>query len=151
MKARQPNPRHSTVAATGLKTFYYFVFAAGLLAADLAGANPWVPIANPVNPSPNRFIPGPDVVPGKDFSDVRDRDAAGILDQEQVVAWDGSGGVRDSFDYSGTQPAPINQLDPGVDGLAAGGDALFHAVRSNEAALLFSVETDPDIMFERET
>jgi hypothetical protein len=90
-------------------------------------------------------------VPGKDFSDNRDRDAAGLFDQEQVVAWDGSGGVRDSFDYTGTQPAPVNQLDAGVDGLAAGGDALFHAVRDNKAALLFSVETDPNIMFERET
>lgn len=127
------------------------LLVAVLLAPNLAEANPWVPVANPVNPSPHRIIPKPDTVPGKDFSDVRDRNAAGAPDPEQVVAWDGSGGVRDSFDYSGTQPAPLNQLDVEVDGLSAGGDALFAALRANEAALLFSVETDPNIMFERET
>ncbi len=121
------------------------------LLIESAAANPWVPIANPANPFPGPQVPGPKLVPGKDFSDVRDRDAAGVPDPEQVVAWDGSGGVRDSFDYTGTQPAPVGQQPQEVDGLAAGGDALFHAVRDNQAALLFSVETDPNIMFERET
>lgn len=125
--------------------------ASCLCAASLASANPWVPIANPVNPGPSRFIPTIKEVPGKDFSDIRDRDAAGVLDPQQVVAWDGSGGVRDSFDYTGTQPAPLNQQNQGVDGLASGGDALFHAVRGDQAALLFSVESDPDIYFERAT
>ncbi len=115
-----------------------------------ADANPWVPIANPMTALPNNLVPGPQVVPGKDFSDVRDRNAAGAPDPERVVAWDGSGGVRDSFDYSGTRPTPLFQ-DMEVDGLAAPGDALFQAVRDNHAALLFSVETDPNIMFERET
>lgn len=122
-----------------------------LCAASLASANPWVPIANPINPGPSRFIPTVKEVPGKDFSDIRDRDAAGVLDPQQVVAWDGSGGVRDSFDYTGTQPAPLNQQNQGVDGLASGGDALFQAVRDNQAALLFSAEGDPDIYFERAT
>jgi hypothetical protein len=121
-----------------------------LILSTLANANPWVPIANPVNPNPSNFLPGPKLVPGKDFSDVRDRNATGLPDPEQVVAWDGSGGVRDSFDYSGTRLPPLNQ-DIEVDGLAAGGDALFSAVRGNQAALLFSVETDPNVMFERET
>jgi hypothetical protein len=117
---------------------------------EWAAANPWVPIANPSNPQPSRAIPRPSVAAGKDFSDVRDRDAAGAPDPEQVVAWDGSGGVRDSFDYSGTRPVPLDQ-DIEVDGIGAGGDALFQALRDNQAALLFSVETDPNIMFERET
>jgi hypothetical protein len=91
-------------------------------------------------------------VPGKDFSDVRDRDAAALADPEQDVAWDGSGGVRDSFDYSGSRVAYPDVLpDREVDGIGAGGDALFHEVRNNRAALLFSVETDPNIMFERAT
>ena len=122
------------------------------LLAERVEANPWVPVANPVIPAPNNNIPGPDRVPGKDFSDVRDRDAAAVPDPEQVVAWDGSGGVRDSYDYSGSRLAfPGVQQDIEVDGLAAGGDALFQALRDNQAALLFSVETDPNIMFERET
>lgn len=123
-----------------------------ILLFEQALANPWIPIANPVVPFPNNNVPSPKVVPGKDFSDVHDRDAAGALDPEQVVAWDGSGGVRDSYDYSGSRLAyPGADIDIEVDGLAAGGDALFQAVRDNKAALLFSVETDPNIMFERET
>jgi hypothetical protein len=121
-----------------------------MLVAGLANANPWAPLANFISPIPHVFIPDPSIVPGKDFSDIRDRDAAGIFDLEQVVAWDGLGGVRDSFDYSGSRPAPLN-IDIGVDAIAAGGDALFQAVRDNEAALLFSVESDPNILFERET
>jgi hypothetical protein len=128
----------------------HVVLLSVILVVAEAGANPWVPIATPVSPSPGNQVPGPKLVPGKDFSDVRDRNAAGVPDPEQVVAWDGSGGVRDSFDYSGTRPAPLNQ-DIEVDGLAAGGDALYSAVIANQAALLFSVETDPFILFERET
>jgi hypothetical protein len=126
--------------------------AGTVLIGERAAANPWVPTGSTFAPAPSNLVPGPKLVPGKDFSDVRDRDAAGAPDPEQVVAWDGSGGVRDSFDYSGTQVPPVpstNALE--VDGIAAGGDALFHAVRNNEAALLFSVQTDPRIMFERET
>jgi hypothetical protein len=91
-------------------------------------------------------------VPGKDWSDVRDRDAAGLPDPEQDVAWDGSGGVRDSLDYSGSRIAyPDVVQDREVDGIGAGGDALFQSLRDNQSALLFSVETDPNIMFERAT
>jgi hypothetical protein len=134
-------PRAALSAAAGV---------ACLCVASLANANPWVPVANPVLPGPSRFLPSPKEVTGKDFSDVRDRNAAGAFDPEQVVAWDGSGGVRDSFDYSGTRPAPLNQ-DRAVDGLAAPGDALFHAVRANQAAVLISVEGDPNIYYERAT
>jgi hypothetical protein len=114
-----------------------------------AGANPWVPIANPYNPAPGNVVPTPQQVPGKDFSDIRDRDALGVLDAEQVVAWDGSGGVRDSFDYSGSRA--LLPQDVGVDGLASGGDALFHALRDNQSALLFSVTNDPRIHYVRPT
>jgi hypothetical protein len=115
-----------------------------------ASANPWVPIANPVGPQAGNGIPTPQQVPGKDFSDIRDRDAAGVLDPEQAVAWDGSGGVRDSFDYSGSR-GPLLPQDIGVDGLAAGGDALFQALRDDQSALLFSVTNDPRIHYVRPT
>jgi hypothetical protein len=114
-----------------------------------ASANPWVPIANPVNPAPGNGIPTPQEVPGKDFSDVRDRDAAAVLDPEQVVAWDGSGGVRDSFDYTGSRILLTPDIE--VDGLAAGGDALFHSVRADTSAVLFSVTNDPRILYVRPT
>jgi hypothetical protein len=123
------------------------------LFVEHAAANPWVPTGSTFAPAPSNLVPSPKLVPGKDFSDVRDRqDVVPLPDPEQVVAWDGSGGVRNSFDYTGTQVPPVASTVPlEVDGIAAGGDALFHAVRDNQAALLFSVETDPRIMFERET
>jgi hypothetical protein len=81
-------------------------------------------------------------VPGKDFSDIRDREAPGAPDVEQVLAWDGLGGVRDSFDYSASRLAhPDVALDIEVDGIAAQGDALFQELRDNRSSLLFSVES----------
>jgi hypothetical protein len=122
-----------------------------LLSSSPSMGNPWAPMTSAV-PGPSILVPSAKEVPGKDFSDVRDRDAAGFLDPEQVVAWDGLGGVRDSYDYSGSRAAfPEVAQDQAVDGLAAGGDALFQSVIDNQAALLFSVETDPDIYFERAT
>lgn len=128
------------------------VVAAGLLALQsptTSFANPWVPIANPVSPGSGNTVPTAQQVPGKDFSDIRDRDAAGVFDLEQVVAWDGSGGVRDSFDYSGSRA--LYPQDTGVDGIAAGGDALFQALRQNRSALLFSAENDSRVLFVRPT
>jgi hypothetical protein len=122
-----------------------------LSVAQRTYANPWVPTGSTLVPAPSNLVPAPKLVTGKDFSDQRDRDALGAPDQEQVVAWDGSGGVRDSYDYTGTLPAPLGQSDPGVDGLAAPGDSLFHALRGNQASMLFSVEGDPNIMYVRET
>jgi hypothetical protein len=129
------------------------VLVAGLFAwqwpADHCAANPWVPIANPVTPDVGNTVPPPKLVPGKDFSDIRDRDAAGVFDLEQVVAWDGSGGVRDSFDYSGSRA--FYPPDTGVDGIAAGGDALFQALRDDQSALLFSAEGDSRVLYVRPT
>jgi hypothetical protein len=109
---------------------------------------PWAPMTSAL-PGPSILVPTPKEVPGKDFSDVRDRDFLGAPDPEQVVAWDGLGGVRDSFDYTASRP--LWTPDTEVDGISAGGDALFQAVRDDRAALLFSVETDPTILFERAT
>lgn len=117
--------------------------------APLGEANPWIPIINPVNPAPGNVVPSPQQVPGKDFSDVRDRDAPGALDPEQDVAWDGSGGVRDSFDYSGSRP--LYPSDTEVDGISAGGDALFHALRGDQSSLLFSTTADSRVLYVRPT
>lgn len=117
--------------------------------ASSAIANPWVPVVNPVAPGPGNAIPTPNQVPGKDFSDIRDRDALGVLDPEQVVAWDGSGGVRDSFDYSGSRA--LYPTESAVDGIGAGGDALFNSLRANTSALLFSTSNDSRIHYVRPT
>ncbi len=118
---------------------------ASCLWATTARANPWVPIANPVFPAPGNGLPTAQQVPGKDFSDVRDRDAAGVLDPERDVAWDGSGGVRNSFDYTGSRA--LLPQDIGVDGVSAEFDALFGSLRANQSSLLFSVTNDPRIHY----
>jgi hypothetical protein len=116
------------------------------IAIAIAQAAPWAPLPG-VLPAPTNIIPDPRDVPGKDFSDYRDRDKAGFGDAEQVVAWDGLGGVRDGFDYHGVsadvphppgvRPLLLQQHE--VDALAAGGDALFDALIADQTALIFSV------------
>lgn len=114
-----------------------------LLVAEAATAAPWNPMTSAI-PRIGPDHPTPKATPGKDFSDFRDRDLNGVGDTEQVVAWDGTGGVRDSFDYSMSRAAyPEVSQDIEVDGIAAGGDALFHALRNNQATLLFSVGPTP--------
>lgn len=132
-----------------LKPIFAVLFGLTCLWTTNGIAAPWVPIASPVNPAPGNGVPTPAQVPGKDFSDIRDRDALGVLDPEQAVAWDGSGGVRDSFDYSGSRA--LLPQDIGVDGLSAGGDALFNSVRADQSAVLFSVTGDPRIHYVRPT
>lgn len=112
-------------------------------------AAPWVPLANPVLPAPGNGLPTPQDVSGKDYSRLGDTDEFGANDPEQVVAWDGSGGVRNSFDYSGTRV--LLPADGQVDALSSGGDALFHALRADQAALLFSASRDGRIMYVRPT
>jgi MYXO-CTERM domain-containing protein len=125
--------------------------AIAMLVSASTDANPWNPMTSAI-PGPSILIPTPKEVPGKDFSDVRDRNAAGAADLEQVVAWDGLGGGRDTFDYDeAPNTRPLYPPSTEVDGLSAGGDALFQAVIDNQAALLISVETDPQIMYEQAT
>ncbi len=147
-----PISRRSTRSSGAHRFASYAAMAIALLAMLLASAalaNPWVPIANPVQFAPGNGLPGPQEVPGKDFSDVRDRDELAADDSEQVVAWDGSGGVRDSFDYNGSRA--LYPPDSQVDALASGTDALFHSLRDNRSALLFSVSDDANIMYVRPT
>lgn len=127
------------------------VVIAGVGLPVVAMANPWNPMTSAL-PGPSTIIPTPKEVPGKDFSDNLDRNAAGVGDPEQVIAWDGIGGVRDSFDYDEPPNArPLYPPSTQVDGLAASFDALFDAAIDNRSALLISVETDPTIYFERAT
>lgn len=120
------------------------------LPASATGYNPTGPY---VYAAPGSGIPGPANVPGLEFSDRVDRDAANpsAADPEQNIAWDGTGGTADTFDYSGTRTLADGSvdIDRQVDALANYGDALFQEVAYlNTAALLFSVSADPNIYFE---
>ncbi len=82
----------------------------------------------------------PTGVPGKEYSDHMDINAAGLLDAEQNLAWDGLGNVADTFDYSGSRAAYGHTADYEVDALAHTGDAYFFDVIANASDLLFSVD-----------
>lgn len=105
-------------------------------------AGPYVGVIDPVLPLPGDIIPPPERVPGKEFSDEFDRNAAGGFDDGQVIAWDGvippaapGGGVDDTFDYDGIE-AELFEFQ--VDALANKQDVLFFEVINNQAAALFS-------------
>jgi hypothetical protein len=93
-----------------------------------------------VLPAPGTLIPPPALVPGKEYTDHRDKNDLGAGDPDQVLAWDGFGGTADGFDYSGTLLPFQLPANNEVDALAAGGDALYRAVIADQAALTFSVE-----------
>ncbi|MGI9428544.1 MAG: hypothetical protein ACR2NM_07795, partial [Bythopirellula sp.] len=134
------------IAAANMRSKLLSAVSAGVLfsIALPLSASPWTPATSAL-PIPGPDIPAAAEVPGKDFSDHRDRDSMGVPDAEQNIAWDGTGGTRDSFDYKGSRlgfPDVAGQRQ--VDALGHGADALFDAVIGDHAALLFSVgETVP--------
>lgn len=87
----------------------------------------------------------PSVVPGKEYSHDKDQETlapGGILDPQQVIAWDGSGGVGDGVDFSGSRGNLYNPDDE-VDAIANGGDHLFKELQGDadipeSAHLIFS-------------
>jgi hypothetical protein len=88
-------------------------------------------------------LPVPTEVWGKEYSHEVDRDQNGVADPLQVLAWDGTGVVSDSFDYtnSGVPTNPFGEeLD--VDALANGEDAFFEQVVANQVPLLVSGRDD---------
>ncbi len=107
-----------------------------------------------VVPEPGASIPPPPVVSGKEMSTHTpgtwgtggDRSASGALDAEQNIAWDGIGGTADTFDYTGSRANDTQDRE--VDALANSGDILYFDVIGNRAALLFSVDDDPNIYSE---
>jgi hypothetical protein len=92
-------------------------------------------------------IPTPSQVPGKEYVDFPNKDDTGALAKLQNLAWDGGGGIVNSFNWTGTfqSPAGTPIADPGrvVDALANLGDALFDEVIANTAHLLVSATGDP--------
>ena len=74
---------------------------------------------------------------GKEYSRNLDEDFMGVLDPEQVVAWDGIGGTADGLDYSLSR-GPNFPREQEVDATANSRDALFDALREDVAHLVFS-------------
>ena len=100
-----------------------------------------------VNPQAGSVVPGPTQVPGKEYSNHFDKNTTPLADTEQNIAWDGTGGVADTFDYD--DQGLVNDYTEGeVDALANGWDALYDEVTSDTAALLFSTTGDSNIYYE---
>jgi hypothetical protein len=87
----------------------------------------------------------PSVVLGKEYSHDRDLDSAAALDPEQVIAWDGIGGVADGLDFTGTRPNWTPDQD--IDAIANHADAWYDAVsRLDLAHLVFSIDRDSAVV-----
>lgn len=123
------------MAAAGLAALF-------MLSSVSVQAGPYVVQGPFVTPVPGAGIPGPRNVPGKEYSNLSDRNAYPdhALSPLQVIRWDGAGGTANGYNYGGTMPLP----GPEVDALANTRDALFQSVINNSSALLFSVEGDTD-------
>lgn len=129
--------------------------ALGLLLSATPGtyAGPFIDRGPFVDPAPGDIIPLPPEVPGKEYTDLPDKNAANppVPTPLQVIRWDGRppGGVTDSFNYSGTFQNPVGTSIPNpgsqIDALAHNRDALFQSVIDNTSALLLSVTGDGDL------
>jgi hypothetical protein len=127
-----------------------FALATGLvglavfLAAPSTSASPY----GSVNIFPSFPGPGiikPENVNGKEYSHDLDLNAAGALDPQRVIAWDGSGGVADGLYFTGSRPnyTPEDQ----VDALASSNDVYYSYVRTEEGHLLFSIDDEASARF----
>jgi len=120
-----------------------FAFIAGM---SVAGAGPFVGAIPPFPDKPTLDEPAPVANhPGKEYSEEFDRDAAGTLNVQQTVRFDGRlpSGVINSTDFNGVsdpEPAPFFQ----IDALANKGDAFYRQVVSNQTAILFSTRVGPN-------
>lgn len=111
---------------------------------------PYVPVMNPPGSFPTVGAPVIDAknVFGKEYSDDRDKNITPALDPEQVIAWDGQGGVLDGLDYSGSRGTQFPR-EQQVDALANHGDALYlnlYDLNTNQfpdtTHLVFSIDRD---------
>ena len=103
-------------------------------------------------------VQGPADTPGKEYSThhpgafgVGDEDHFHALDPEQVLNWDGIGGTYDGVDYSLSRAGPPidDTIDREVDALANRTDAYYGTVIADLSHLLFSVDDDGAIYYEK--
>ena len=91
----------------------------------------------------------PDNVPGKEYSNNRDKDAAWNVDHLQNLHWDGLGGNSDAFDYSGSAPiGGAGPMDPDqVDALAHTNDAFFKDLTINapNVGMVLSLQNENNV------
>jgi hypothetical protein len=109
---------------------------------------PYVVNPSPVAPVPGPGVPAPKEVPGKEYSNLPNKEVVNIphtVDLGMTVMWDGKGGVMNGWDFIGPVPSSRD-----VDAIANHQDALFHAVWNNQAHLVYSVTSDGTTQNDRE-
>jgi hypothetical protein len=87
----------------------------------------------------------PNAVRGKEYSHDLDADVTPIPDPQQIIAWDGVGGVANGLDYSTMRPSypPDDQMDA----LAHHLDGFFAQLLDETAHLIFSVDDEATGLF----
>jgi hypothetical protein len=89
------------------------------------------------------FAQAPALVPGKEYADVPNKNAANVATPGQSLLWNGAGAVIDGFNYS-----PIGASPREVDALAHRNDALFDSVIRDLSAMLITFSGNNNIFFE---
>ncbi|TWU25816.1 PEP-CTERM sorting domain-containing protein [Bythopirellula polymerisocia] len=110
-----------------------------LSSLETTSAAPYTPVVIPPGAFP-AIGPGvivPKLVFGKEYSRDMDEDSMGVLDPEQIVAWDGIGGTGDGLDYSLSRGVDYPR-EQQVDATANVHDLLFSQLREDRAHLIFS-------------
>ncbi|MEO2046035.1 MAG: PEP-CTERM sorting domain-containing protein [Pirellulales bacterium] len=121
------------------------LFVALATGSPATATKPYGPLSGGIPSGLGTLLAPPSVVPGKEYSHDMDQETfapGGIPDPQQVIAWDGSGGVGDGVDFSGTRGA-LYTPDDQVDAIANHGDHLFRQLLGSEdvkdtAHLIFS-------------
>lgn len=89
------------------------------------------------------FAQAPALVPGKEYADVPNKNAANVATPGQSLLWDGTGAVIDGFNYSPAGASPRE-----VDALAHQNDALFNSVIRDLSAMLITFGGNNNVFFE---
>ena len=111
-----------------------------LLVQSRANATiPYAPAGPFVGPVTGPGFQAPATVPGKEHSHDLDFSTAGLgglVDPQQIIAWDGTGGAADTVDFSMTRPTW--QPDQEIDATANTVDTLFDDTVFDQSNLIFS-------------
>ena len=111
-----------------------------VLAGQAAATIPYGSVT-PGTPGLGPGLAAPDEVPGKEYTHDVDHMITAVgtsPSPEQVVAWDGSGGVANGVSFFGQRPSLTTPSQ--VDAIANHGDYLFNPLRTDDAHLIYSFD-----------
>jgi hypothetical protein len=112
----------------------------GIISTDAAfAATPYTPVPVVGEKLGGGLLP-PRFVRGKEYSHDLDVDITPIFDPQQIIAWDGIGGVANGIDYTGDRPTYT--LEDEMDALAHHRDAYYANLLEETSHLIFSVDDE---------